>query len=237
MKNRYKRLLCLLLCLSLLMLAACSERTAPPRAESQSASTSADDGEPLDDPAEGDSEPEPDLPWYAGHYIEGISLQRMDDFESPEDIRPDAFVRFFMTANYDGAEKLPIPEGYRSPNSNALLLPAEDVEDYVTAFFDVSPDYLRTGDCYNAAEAVYRLEDFGITAQNVVEVTNVQENEDGLSLIFDVYMVMEDQEGESTTIGPISTRDACFAPNGDRFQVLSLSTLYLADMEQLMAGE
>lgn len=231
MNVTFKRLAIALCCLMLpLALTAC-DRTARPAPESYEESGLSQEESP---PPREDEEPPLEPAWYAGHYIEGISLQRMEDFASSGDILPEEYVSFFMTANYDGQDKLPIPEGYRS-SEGELILPADAVEGYVTEYFDVSSDYLRTGDCYLADRGSYLLEGWGMSGQNRVEVTDVREDEEGLSLIFDVYLIMAPEGAEPVTIGPISTREALFSPNGDRFKVLSLTTLYTGDLPKLMA--
>ena len=74
-------------------------------------------------PIPGLEEPQRDGNWYADRYIRGLSLQRLEDFETPTDLPANDLVAFFFMANYDGEDKLPIPEGYRSNTDGSLRLP------------------------------------------------------------------------------------------------------------------
>lgn len=185
-------------------------------------------------PAE-EEQPEQDYSWYAQRYISGISLQRMEDFATPAEIAPNDLVAFFFLANYDGEDKLDIPEGYRSNTDGSLLLPADEVESFVTALLDgVEESNLRESDYYDAEKEIYVLEGFGVTSGGSrVEVTDVRQQEDRVELVFDVYACMSAGE-EEVELGPVSTRCAAFLDQGDRFKVLSLETLYQADMDKLM---
>lgn len=177
-----------------------------------------------------------DYDWYATRYICNISLQRMEDFASAADIAPDDLVEFFFMANYDGEDKLPIPEGYRSSTDGEFMLPEDDVESYVAAFFDgIDEGDMRASQYYDQDKRIYVLQGFGITsAGSRVEVTDVQTRDDRVELVFDVYTVLLDAEGEELEIGPVATRCASFLDQGDRFKVISLETLYQADMDKLM---
>ena len=192
-----------------------------------------------ENPSEGDFDPageaQEDYEWYAARYITGLSLQRMEDFESPADISPNELVSFFFMANYEGEDKLPIPEGYRSAADGELLLPAEEVESFVTSLFEVEAIDIATSDYYDDEKKIYVVQGFGITGgAGSVEVTAVDRQGDVVELVFDVFVTLTDAEGEPVTVGPTATRSASFRDEGDRFKVLSLKTLYRADMDKLM---
>ncbi|MBR5558849.1 MAG: hypothetical protein IKU72_01215 [Oscillospiraceae bacterium] len=188
------------------------------------------------DPFEDLEQPEPDSTWYANRYIVGLSLQRLEDFETPADLPANDLAAFFFMANYDGEDKLPIPEGYRSNTDGSLRLPGDEVESFVMALMDgVEESHLRASQYYNEDKHIYELNGFGITSGGSrVEVTDAQTRDDRVELVFDVYSVLTDAQGEELEIGPISTRCAAFLDQGDRFKVLSLQTLFQADMDKLM---
>jgi len=99
----------------------------------------------------------------------------------------------------------------------------------------VEEGHLRASQYYNEDKHIYELNGFGITSGGSrVEVTDVQTEGDRVELVFDVYSVMTDGEGEEVVIGPTATRCAAFLDQGDRFKVLSLHTLFQADMDKLM---
>lgn len=196
------------------------------------------DGETIPAPegaADAEAGPQQDNEWYANRYLRGISLYRMEDFASPSEIAPNDLVAFFFMANYEGEDKLPIPEGYRSTTDGELLLPADEVEDYVTSLFEVEAIDIATSDYYDDEKQIYVVQGFGITGgTSRVEVTAVDLQGDLVELVFDVYVTVADAQGEPAELGPVSTRSASFRDEGDRFKVLSLETLYQADMDKLM---
>ncbi|MBP0963301.1 MAG: hypothetical protein J6Q99_03300 [Oscillospiraceae bacterium] len=177
-----------------------------------------------------------DAKWYADRYIAGLSLQRMEDFDTPADLPADDLAAFFFLANYDGEDKLPIPEGYRSNTDGSLRLPGDEVESFVMALMEgVAEEDIRASSYYNPETHIYVLQGFGVTSGGSrVEVTDVQTDGDRVELVFDVYSVVTDAEGEERRIGPVATRCAAFLDQGDRFKVLSLNTLFRADMDKLM---
>ncbi len=217
------------------------QQDAPDSSQAGADDGQAQTGQDIPTTEQSDTTPQADEPidmeTYATEYIEAISLQRMDDFASPSDIPPDSYVNFFMTANYDGADKMPIPEGYRSEVGGELLLPAADVEMYVTRFFDVAPDTLRTAQAYESEREVYvSTQNFGLSSVSDVEVTSAEQDGNTLDLIFDVYITMAIGEGDPVTIGPTTTRNARFLiVEGQDFKVQSLTTLFQADMDELMS--
>ena len=182
------------------------------------------------------NEPEYDANWYAQRYIAGLSLQRMEDFDTPANIPSNDLVAFFFMANYDGEDKLPIPEGYRSNTDGTLRLPGDEVEGFVMALMEgVDESHLRGSQYYNQEKHIYELSGFGVTSgTSRVEVTDYTQTGDQVELVFDVYARMTDAEGETMEIGPTATRSASFLDQGDRFKVLSLHTLFQADMDKLM---
>ena len=242
-----RRILPLLLAFSLcmsLLLTGCQRESGARQAFEEG--TAAQSGQQHENSAAGEEIPEDgsanqpqqqvDYDWYAERYIRNISLQRMEDFDSAADIAPDNLVAFFFMANYDGEDKLPIPEGYRSSTDGEFMLPEGDVESYVMAFFDgIDEGDMRASRYFDQDKRIYVLQGFGITsAGSRVEVTDVQTRDDQVELVFDVYTVLLDAEGEEVEIGPVSTRCASFSDQGDRFKVISLETLYQADMDKLM---
>lgn len=206
-----------------------------PAAGQSGQQTDPEAGEEIPAEEEQPGQTEQDYSWYAQRYISGISLQRMEDFATPAEIAPNDLVAFFFLANYDGEDKLDIPEGYRSNTDGSLLLPAAEVESFVAALLDgVEESDLRESDYYDAEKEIYVLEGFGVTSGGSrVEVTDVRQQDDRVELVFDVYARMTAGE-EEVELGPVSTRCAAFLDQGDRFRVLSLETLYQADMDKLM---
>ena len=183
-----------------------------------------------------EEQPQQDAEWYANRYISGLSLQRLEDFDTPTDLPANDLAAFFFMANYDGQDKLPIPEGYRSNTDGSLRLPGDEVESFVMALMDgVEEQHLRSSQYYNEDKHIYELSGFGITSGGSrVEVTDYTQQGDRVELVFDVYARMTDAEGEMLEIGPTATRSAAFLDQGDRFKVLSLNTLFQADMDKLM---
>ena len=240
MKKTLWAVLALTLCL-LLVLGGCQrtesaretfERGEGPTDQSGSAGESGEEPPQQDQPAEDDT----DYDWYAQRYVSSLSLQRMEDFASPAEIDPDDLVAFFFMANYDGEDKLPIPEGYRSSTDGSLLLPAAEVESFVAALMEgIEESDLRASSFYDPEKEIYAPQGFGVTSGGSrVQVTDVRQQGDRVELVFDVYALVTDAEGETTEIGPTATRSASFLDQGDRFQVSSLATLYQADMDKLM---
>lgn len=247
MKRTLLVVLTLCLCLSLLLTGCQRQSGARQAFEEGTAQTPAakpqkeDDGqEELPEDGEEDTavleQPQQDAQWYADRYISGLSLQRMEDFDTPADLPANDLVAFFFLANYDGEDKLPIPEGYRNTADGTLRLPGDEVESFVIALLDgVTEEDLRASQYYNEDKHIYLLNGFGVTSGGSrVEVTDVQTRGDRVELVFDVYSVMIDAEGEEVVLGPTATRSAAFLDQGDRFKVLSLSTLFRADMDKLM---
>ena len=228
---------------ALLLMTGCSRQSSARDAYEQGSTADLVDtpkDEKTDDqpqePAEAMDEAGQDAKWYANRYIAGLSLQRLEDFETPTDLSANDLAAFFFMANYDGEDKLPIPEGYRSNTDGSLRLPGDEVESFVMALMDgVEEGHLRASQYYNEDKHIYELNGFGITSGGSrVEVTDVQTEGDRVELVFDVYSVMTDGEGEEVVIGPTATRCAAFLNQGDRFKVLSLHTLFQADMDKLM---
>jgi hypothetical protein len=183
-----------------------------------------------------DQQAQPDAKWYADRYITGLSLQRMEDFDTPADLPANDLVAFFFMANYDGEDKLPIPEGYRSNTDGTLRLPGDEVESFAMALlYGVEESHLRASQYYNEDKHIYELNGFGVTSGGSrVAVTDVQTSADRVELVFDVYSILADAEGEQVVLGHTATRSAAFLDQGDRFKVLSLNTLFRADMDKLM---
>ena len=235
--------LALALCVAL-VLSGCQRETAARESfEQNPAQQPAEENAPGPEPSEeepeeipGLEEPQRDADWYADRYIRGLSLQRLEDFGSPTDLPANDLVAFFFMANYDGEDKLPIPEGYRSNTDGALLLPGDEVESFVMALMDgVEEGHLRASQYYNEDKHIYELNGFGVTSGGSrMEVTDYTQQGDRVELVFDVYAQMTDAEGEAVEIGPTATRRAAFLDQGDRFRVLSLETLFQADMDKLM---
>ena len=207
--------------------------TAKPKKEESGREEASEEWE--EDPAFS-QQPQQDAKWYADRYIAGLSLQRMEDFDTPADLPANDLVAFFFLANYDGEDKLPIPEGYRSNTDGTLHLPGDEVESFVMALMDgVAEEDLRASQYYNQDKHIYELSGFGVTSGGSrVEVTDVQTQDDRVEIVFDVYSIVVDGEGEEMVLGPTATRNAAFLDQGDRFKVLSLGTLFRADMDKLM---
>ncbi len=235
--------LALTLCVALVLSGCQRETAARENFEQNPAQQPAEENTPGPEPFEeepeeipGLEEPQRDADWYADRYIRGLSLQRLEDFDTPADLPANDLVAFFFMANYDGEDKLPIPEGYRSNTNGALLLPGDEVESFVMALMDgVEEGHLRASQYYNEDKHIYELNGFGVTSGGSrVEVTDYTLEGDRVELVFDVYAQMTDAEGETLEIGPTATRCAAFLDQEDRFQVLSLETLFQADMDKLM---
>ena len=243
MKRILVAALALALCVAL-VLSGCQRETAARESfEQNPAQQPAEENAPGPDPSEeepeelpGLEEPQRDADWYADRYIRGLSLQRLEDFGTPTDLPANDLVAFFFMANYDGEDKLPIPEGYRSNTDGVLLLPGDEVESFVMALMDgVEEGHLRASQYYNEDKHIYELNGFGVTSGGSrVEVTDYTQQGDRVELVFDVYAQMTNAEGEPVEIGPTATRRAAFLDQGDRFRVLSLKTLFQADMDKLM---
>ncbi len=246
MKRTLWMMLTLCLCL-MLVLCGCQRESSAREAFGQDGTVQSDDRESgpsgkedgSEEPGEVIAEPNEqgyDAEWYADRYIAGLSLQRMEDFESPARLPANDLVAFFFMANYDGEDKLPIPEGYRSNTDGSLRLPGDEVESFVVALLEgIEEEDLRNSQYYDRANHIYVLQGFGVTSGGSrVEVTDVETEGDRVELVFDVYSIMADAEGEEMELGPISTRCAAFLDQGDRFKVLSLETLFQADMDKLM---
>lgn len=237
MKRSLLAFLVLMLC-AVLVLSGCRRESAAREVFEQGDQPAAEvSAEP--ELGEENAEPGFDAERYADLYIEGLSLQRMEDFESPADLPANDLVAFFFMANYDGEDKLPIPEGYRSNTDGVLLLPGDEVESFVMALMDgVEEGHLRASQYYNKDKHIYEISGFGVTSGGSrVEVTDHTQQGDVLELVFDVYTQITDAQGELVEIGPTATRCAAFLEQGDRFRVLSLETLFRADMDKLMEEE
>jgi len=240
MKRILFAVMALVLCAAL-VLSGCQRETAARESYEQNLPQQSDreeapEQEPYEEQFPEAAQPEKDADWYAEKYIRGLSLQRLEDFETPADLPANDLVAFFFMANYDGENKLPIPEGYRSNTNGALLLPGDEVESFVAALMEgVEEGDLRASQYYNEEKHIYELNGFGVTSGGSrVEVTDYTQQGDRVELVFDVYAQMTDAQGEPMEIGPTATRCAVFLDQGDRFKVLSLETLFQADMDKLM---
>ena len=225
--------------MALLLLAGCSDRQLeqlPSRSSSDAPQSSSSEAQPQESSSAPAAE-QPTNDWYNQTYISAISLYRLDDFESPEVIAPDAWVRYYLMANYDGPGKLPIPEGYRNQEDFSLLIPGEEVEDFLTAHFALEADYLRKAEGYVKSRESYGFGTLGLSTTALSQVTNVQQQGDDLSIIFDVYLQLDATEAsDSPVLGdPVSTRIATITPSEGGFVVRSLQTLYQADLEALLS--
>ena len=162
------------------------------------------------------------------------SVARMEDFASPQEIQPDNFVTFFVMANYQGADKMPIPEGFRQVDGS-LLIPGEELEDFVLEYFDVTADTLRSGSMYQEATQSYLLGGIGNPAPSLAKVTELREEGDQTVIVFDNYLdYSETEQSDLGVVGPVSTREltVSFVEDGVRFQ--ALVTTFQADMNQLL---
>ena len=129
MKRILFAVMALVLCAAL-VLSGCQRETAARESYEQNLPQQSDreeapEQEPYEEQFPEAAQPEKDADWYAEKYIRGLSLQRLEDFETPADLPANDLVAFFFMANYDGENKLPIPEGYRSNTNGALLLPGD----------------------------------------------------------------------------------------------------------------
>ncbi len=213
----------------------------PPRSADggavQNSSTQQSGQEEPPEPGSSSQEEQPTNQWYNETYISALSLYRLDDFQAPEDIPPDDWVRYYLMANYDGPGKMPIPEGYRNQQSYSLLIPGEEVEDFLTAHFQLEADYLQKAEGYVKNSKSYGFGALGLSNTAISQVTNVQRQGQELSIIFDVYLELGDEEasGSQSLDHPVATRIATITvPENNNFQVLSLQTLYRADLDALL---
>ena len=222
---------------ALVLLAGCTNRQLeqlPSRSDGSSAPSSSSEAQPQ--ASSSASEEMPTNDWYNQTYISAISLYRLDDFESPEEIAPDAWVQYYLMASYDGPGKLPIPEGYRNQQDYSLLIPGEEVESFLTAHFDLNPEFLRKSEGYVESSQSYSFGSMGLGSTAVSQVTNVQQQGEDLSIIFDVYLQPLDAEGSAESpIDPVATRIATITPTENGFVVRQLKTLYQANLEVLMS--
>lgn len=223
---------------ALVLLAGCSNRQLeqlPSRSGSSPAQTSSSEAEPEESSSASAEQPTND--WYNQTYITAISLYRLDDFENPEEIAPDTWAQYYLMASYEGPGKLPIPEGYRNQQDYSLLIPGEEVESFLTAHFDLEPDFLRKAQGYVESRQSYGFGSLGLGSTAISQVTNVQQQGEDLSIIFDVYLQLEETEasGSESLTDPVATRIATITPTENGFIVRSLKTLYQANLEILMS--
>ncbi len=229
----------ILLLIVLSLLPGCADRQLgqlPSRQPGNSLSQSSGSESGEEPPADPGPQPQqPDLTEYNDRYIMAISLYRLDDFEAPEDIPPEAWVSYYLMAAYDGPGKLPIPEGYRNQTDFSLLIPGDEVEDFLTGHFELEADYLQKAQGYVKSSHSYGFGPMGLSGAALAQVTNLQQQGSELSIIFDVYLGMGEQEPDLSG-DPVATRIAAFTldEDGAGFVVRSLKTLYQADLDRLL---
>ena len=246
--NRAKGLWAVLLA-ALLVLAGCAPRQVDQLERNQnresgvSASAEGEDSDPEEDgePAseqEGEESESQEAAALTKESAEALlaktSVARMDDFDSPQSIQPDNFVTFFVMANYQGADKMPIPEGFRQVDGS-LLIPGDELEEFVMEYFDVTTETIRGGSMYQEATESYLLGGIGNPAPALAKVKELREDGDKTVIVFDNYLdYSETEQSDLGVVGPVSTRELTVTMSGDGVRFQALTTTYQADMNQLI---
>lgn len=103
------------------------------------------------------------------YYIVGLMYQT---WSNPEEIELLRYMRFYIYNESDNYWR-------ENPADDNHSIPADIVEDYITSYFEVSPDYLRTSDYYDPAINGYRgMFTEGIGGGPGVVIERIEKDED-----------------------------------------------------------
>ena len=128
-----------------------------------------------------------------------------DSWNKADDIRADAFPAFY----YRAALLPKNPNGW----STAMQVPADEFEEEIAKYFDVSTEHLRTVKNYDAAANCYSFE-YGIGSGAKLDVNSVAVNGAVTTVSFTQYDLGENP----TQDGEVQLKES-----GDSYKVLSCS--------------
>lgn len=206
-----------------------------PRSDKEDESSQSDE-DPEEDPSSQEEEPKEDIRDTCQRLLSETSVFRMEDFASVDAILPDQYVTFYFMANYDGAEKLPIPEGFRQADGS-LLLPGQDVEEFVTKYFAVEPETIRKASNWQEATTGYIVGGQGAAATSKAEISDVTQEGTAVTVTFDNYLDFTGTEqSDKGVVGPVTTRVLTLDLEEDgTAHFTSLKTTFQAEMDKLLA--
>lgn len=102
-----------------------------------------------------------------------------NSWTSAYEINPDCFPKFYGM-NKENRKKC----GSRKDTDGIMIADAEDMEKYVQQYFDVSVEYLRTSEDYDAENQCYY---FGLGGGLSADITDARQEDDLLFIDFETY--------------------------------------------------